>query len=664
MTWVFADGDARNSMETAMSELSFKAVAAARDAKAKRLGAANDPKQKVDASSWTPPEPLDTEAKTGLRPVSRRAFKRGGKVGMKAEGAAAAKRADRKPRKAGGSATEIAEAKVNRNVKDANAKFGKPHIGGYNRGGRPRGNPSADPGMERDITRGIPGLLPTRPAEENLPQTRPSYEEDVTPPRGMPNMLPRSSAPSYEEDMTPPRGMMRKHGGRAKKADGGNADPRVLAAQSNVPSSRMGFQPTRSRMGQMLGAKKGGKISHMEWEHSKEDLRQDKKLAKKHGMSMEAWEKSKLDEKHDRQQSTKGLKKGGRIAKRGGGPLDIVVEGQAYNPEEGRQVGRPRYEISPGLQRALSGVASKVAGRAAGVIGGMTPTPTAAQALTDTPEGQAILARDRASRSTPVAQSYGEDRPAQDYGEGRSPNPTGAWFTRPRSSTRSAPRPTTREMTADQLMGIEQDRLARNASIEDTYRPGLATFKRGGSTKEGNYTGGTRPTGGRIARASGGSLFGTKKPSKGKGKTNIVISINAGQPQQQAAMPPGPPRGMPVPVPPPMPPGGAPGGAPGAAMMPPPGGMPPMPMPPPGGPAGGPPGMPPIARKAGGRIYPKMHAGAGSGEGRLEKIEAYGLKPPARKAGGRIYPKMHAGAGSGEGRLEKIEAYGLKPPRK
>ena len=79
--------------------------------------------------------------------------------------------------------------------------------------------------------------------------------------------------------------------------------------------------------------KHGGKA----WEGSAKDESQDKKLAKKYGMSMAAWEKSKMDNKHDKQHSTKGLKRGGftsldgemqtqekvggRIAKRGGGSL-------------------------------------------------------------------------------------------------------------------------------------------------------------------------------------------------------------------------------------------------------------------------------------------------------------------------------------------------------
>ena len=47
------------------------------------------------------------------------------------------------------------------------------------------------------------------------------------------------------------------------------------------------------------------------FEGSAKDVREDKKLAKKRGMSMKEWESSAADVKHDTQRSMKGLKKGG-----------------------------------------------------------------------------------------------------------------------------------------------------------------------------------------------------------------------------------------------------------------------------------------------------------------------------------------------------------------
>ena len=121
---------------------------------------------------------------------------------------------------------------------------------------------------------------------------------------------------------------------------------------------------------------------------------------------------------------------------------------------------------------------------------------------------------------------------------------------------------------------------------------------------DGSYQG-TRPTGGRLARASGG---------KAKGKMNVNIIIG-GHGQDQPPQPPaGPPpmaphpQMMPPPPPPQMPPQGA---------MPPGAGAPPPGLVPPPG---------PMPRKSGGRAYLDMEYGAGGGKGRLEKIKAYGNK--------------------------------------
>ena len=113
-----------------MSELAKKARSEMRN-KAKSL--TSEKVGKVDSSDWSPAEPLKADVKTGMRPLSRRAYKKGGKV----SGEAVKMRADRKPRKSGGEATAFAKAKVNRNVKDANEdREGEKHVGGMKKGGR------------------------------------------------------------------------------------------------------------------------------------------------------------------------------------------------------------------------------------------------------------------------------------------------------------------------------------------------------------------------------------------------------------------------------------------------------------------------------------------------------------------------------------------------
>ena len=132
-----------------------------------------------------------------------------------------------------------------------------------------------------------------------------------------------------------------------------------------------------SKAGGEYALKKGGKVSHMEWEHSKSDLNQDKKLAKKHGMSMEKWEKSALDKKHDEQQSTEGLKKGGRTKRADGGALGgkkAKSGGVTININDSRSPNAPMLGNQP-----LAGAPRPPMGGLPPMppVGGMPPMPPA-----------------------------------------------------------------------------------------------------------------------------------------------------------------------------------------------------------------------------------------------------------------------------------------------
>ena len=289
--------------------------------KAKRLTTA-DPHQKVDSSTWTPAEPLDTEAKTGARPLVRRIYRSGGKV----HGDMAKKRGDRTARKSGGR-TEMEDRSkryltpdnlINRDVRMANdEREGKKHVGAFKKGGR------AGHADGKKVP--LPPVMPADIKAKRAAMAKMSAMDDDAAMRAIQN------AKSFA------------------------AQDAAMAARSAAADAEQ--KAANRRQYEQSGMKKGGKVSKMDWEHSKADLKQDKKLAKKHGMSLEAWEKSDMDKKHDKQQSAEGLCYGGKAKKADGGKVKWIQKAIKNKGALHKQLGVPEDKKIP--ERKLEKAAAK-----------------------------------------------------------------------------------------------------------------------------------------------------------------------------------------------------------------------------------------------------------------------------------------------------------------
>jgi hypothetical protein len=542
--------------------MDFKALRAKRNDKARSMIESSG--GKVDSSDFTPAEMLNADVKTGMRPISRRAFKAGGKV----EGADAKTNLSRSPR---GFKETVGLA--NTNQKDANEeREGIKHVGGFKRGGRA--------GYQTY------GAVSAAELDAVGPRTGGEASESKKERMISPSEADRLMAESNAEQRRIGDLTRRKHGGKAESdgyARGGSKmkkaaerDIGETMAEEEMPSYKakkigrkaMKDMPTadiRKKMGDDRSMERGALMPSMnddpykrggKAEGSAKDMMEDKKMAAKRGMSMKEWEASSADKKHDMPSAGKlkmvekdgkkvpdfaadgigNMKSGGRTGKMSGGSMGM-----------GMGMGMPSSPMMPAMNPMASGY--KSGGKAMHHKDCMCKACGGSAGMKD---GGGLYANINAKRER-----------------------------------------------------IENGSKEKMRKVGSKGAPDAQDFKESAKTAK-------KEMGGRMGRATGGRT---------KGTTNISINVmphNANKPMGiQPPMPPMPmpPMGGPPPMMPPPPRMSLPPGL-GAAMADA-SGAGPMP-PPPGAP------MPMMGRKAGGKVYPKMEYGSGGGKGRLEKIDEYG----------------------------------------